>query len=102
MLRGFEHANQEDFGTPFAIATLPSNSSRNSGAGRRRNLRTHRSSGAAGLRPASLSGPRLHLDSGLLGLRAGWLLLGSRHMGYRANARLPMDSGLLGLGRRVL
>src|SRR5215831_3945111 len=66
--------------------------------GLRRRLCLHRSAALACLYAASLPGPRLHLDSGLLGLGPrGRLLLGSWHLGARPDRGLPLDSGLLGL-----
>ncbi len=52
--------------------------------------------------PAGLPRPRLHLDPRILGLRSGWLFLGSRQMGSDSATRLPLDSRVLGMvGRRL-
>ena len=47
-------------------------------------LRKHCATGAAGLRATALPWRWIYLDSGLLGLFVGWLLLGAGHMGGRA------------------
>src|SRR3984957_2405852 len=51
-----------------------------------------------GLHPTYLSRAQLHLDTGLLGLGTGRLLLGTRHVGDCPSGRSAVDSGLLGLG----
>src|SRR5262249_27571354 len=56
----------------------------------------------AGLSAASLPRARIHLDAWLLGLWAGWILLGARHMGCGTGRRFALDAWILGLGRRRL
>src|SRR3954467_11724500 len=62
-------------------------------------VREYCASGAAGLYAASVPGRWIHLDSRLLGLRIGWILLGARHLGGRTRAWLALDPWLLGLER---
>src|SRR6267154_6710674 len=61
-----------------------------------------RSSGVAGLRATDLSGRRLHLDAGILGMgrRRSGLLLGAGDLGASPASWISVDSGILGLGRR--
>src|SRR5215467_4033623 len=60
------------------------------------------SPGAAGLYPAAMSRRRLYLDSGLLGVRSGGLLLGPRNVGAASHNRRALDARLLGLARGCL
>src|SRR6202165_2910321 len=60
------------------------------------------SSGAAGVCAAGVSGGWIFVDSGVLGLGAGGVLLGSGDVGAAAAGGISVDSGVLGLGwRRV-
>ena len=58
-----------------------------------------RSAAASGLRAGHLSFRWLYLDSRILGLRPGRILLGARYVGNGAGARSPLDPWLLGMGR---
>ena len=55
------------------------------------------SSSIAGVRATDKPGPRLYLDTWLLGVEPRWILLGARNVGTCTWSRLPLDTGLLGI-----
>lgn len=60
-------------------------------------LSNGRTSASANLRTATLPWTQLHVDTRLLGMGLGWILLGSRHMAYGSRGRAVVDPRLLGL-----
>src|SRR5271165_2226692 len=73
-----------------------------SGASGHRHLGSRRTSCFAGVRATPLPRRWVPLDARLLGLRPGWLLLGSWGLGEAATCGRSLDAGLLGLCGRPL
>lgn len=91
----YEYKNRHSFtATGFGSNSYGCGSARSG-----RDLGGFWTAGVTGVLSTTMSGTRLHLDTRLLGLWTGWLLLGAGNVGHGTATGISVDARMVGMGR---